>query len=33
MLSKEDRILIKGLRVEKGYDAKKTIAVFPRKTG
>jgi len=32
MLSKENKILIKGLRVEKGYGAKK-IAEFPRKTG
>jgi len=33
MLSIDDRISIKGLRVEKGYGAKKVIAEFPRKTG
>jgi len=30
MLSKEDRVLIKMLRVEKGYGAKRLIAEFPR---
>ena len=31
MLSKEDRVLIKMLRVEKGYGAKRLIAEFPRR--
>jgi len=31
MLSKEDRVLIKMLKVEKGYGAKRLIAVFPRR--
>jgi len=31
MFSKEDRIFIKDLRVEKGYGAKKIIAEFLRK--
>ena len=31
MLSKEDRVLIKMLRVEKGYGAKKLMAEFPRR--
>jgi len=30
MLSKENKMLIKGLTVEKGYGAKKIIAEFPR---
>jgi len=30
-LSKDYRISVKVLRVEKGYDAKKIIAKFPRK--
>ena len=29
MLSKEDRVLIKMLRVDKGYDAKRLMAEFP----
>ena len=31
MLSKEDRVLIKMLRVEKGYGAKRLMAEFPRR--
>jgi len=31
MLSKEDRVLIKMLRVEKGYCAKRLMAEFPRR--
>jgi len=32
MLSKEDRVLIKMLRVEKGYGAKRSLmAEFPRR--
>jgi len=31
MVSKEDRVLIKMLRVEKGYGAKRSIAEFPRR--
>src|SRR5213080_4787964 len=31
MLSKENRILIKIIRIEKGYDARKLISEFPRK--
>ena len=31
MLSKEDRIFIDVLRVEKGHGAKKIITEFPRK--
>ena len=31
MLSKEDRVLIKILRIEKGYGARKLISEFPRK--
>ena len=31
MLSKEDRVLIKILRVEKGYGAKRLMAEFPRR--
>ena len=31
MLSKEDRALIKMLRVEKGYGAKRLMAEFPRR--
>jgi len=31
MLSKEDRVLIKMLRVEKGYGAKRLIAEVPRR--
>ena len=31
MLSKEDRVLIKMLRVEKGYGAKRLMAVFSRR--
>jgi len=31
MLSKEDRILIKIIRIEKGYGARKLISEFPRK--
>jgi len=30
MLSKEDRVLIKMLSVEKGYGAKRLMAEFPR---
>jgi len=30
MLSEEDRILIKGVRVDKEYNAKKIIADFSR---
>jgi len=30
MLSKEDRVLIKMLRVEKGYGAERLMAEFPR---
>jgi len=30
LLSKEDRVLIKMLRVEKGYGAKRLMAEFPR---
>jgi len=33
MLSKKDRILIKGLRIKKVYGAKKIVAEFLRKTG
>jgi len=32
MLSKEDRVLIKMLRVEKGYGVKRLMAEFPRRT-
>jgi len=31
MSSKEDRVLIKMLRVEKGYSAKRLMAEFPRR--
>jgi len=31
MLSKEDRVLIKMLRAEKGYGAKRLMAEFPRR--
>jgi len=31
MLSKEDRVLIKILRFEKGYGAKRLMAEFPRR--
>jgi len=31
MVSKEDRVLIKMLRVEKGYGAKRSMAEFPRR--
>jgi len=31
MLSKEDRVLIKMLRVEKGYGAKRLMAELPRR--
>jgi len=31
MLSKEDRVLIKMLRVEKGNGAKRSMAEFPRR--
>jgi len=31
MLSKEDRVLIKMLKVEKGYGAKRLMAEFPRR--
>jgi len=31
MLSKEDRVLIKMLRVEKVYGAKRLMAEFPRR--
>ena len=31
MLSKEDRVLIKMLRVEKGNSAKRLVAEFPRR--
>ena len=31
MLSKKDRVLIKMLRVEKGYGAKRLMAEFPRR--
>jgi len=31
MLSKKDRVLIKMLRVEKGYGAKRSMAEFPRR--
>jgi len=31
MLSEEDRVLIKMLRVEKGYGAKRLMAEFPRR--
>jgi len=31
MLSKEDRVLIKMPRVEKGYGAKRLMAEFPRR--
>jgi len=31
MISKEDRVLIKMLRVEKGYGAKRLMAEFPRR--
>jgi len=31
MLSKEDRVLIKMQRVEKGYGAKRLMAEFPRR--
>ena len=31
MLSKEDRVLIKMLTVEKGYGAKRLMAEFPRR--
>jgi len=31
MLSKEDRVLIKMLRVEKEYGAKRLMAEFPRR--
>ena len=31
MLSKEDRVLIKMLRVAKGYGAKRLMAEFPRR--
>jgi len=31
MLSKEDRVLIKMLRVEKEYGAKSLMAEFPRR--
>jgi len=31
MLSKEDRVSIKMLRVEKGYGAKRLMAEFPRR--
>jgi len=31
MLSKEDRVLIKMLRDEKGYDAKRLMAEFARR--
>jgi len=31
MLSKADRVLIKMLRVEKGYGAKRLMAEFPRR--
>jgi len=30
-LSKDDRVLIKKLRVEKGYSAKRLMAEFPRR--
>jgi len=33
MLSKEERILIEVLRVEKGYGAVNGFTEFPRKTG
>jgi len=33
MLSNEDRVLIKMLRVEKVYSAKKLMAEFPRRNG
>jgi len=33
MLSKVDRILTKGLKVEKGCGAQKVIAEFLKKTG
>jgi len=32
MLSKDDRVLIKILRIEKGYGARKLISEFPRKS-
>ena len=32
MLSKEDRVLIKMLRVEKEYAAKRLMAEFPRRS-
>jgi len=31
MLSKKDQVLIKILRVEKGYGAKRLMAEFPRR--
>jgi len=31
MLSKDDRVLIKMLRVAKGYGAKRLMAEFPRR--
>ena len=31
MLSKEDRVLIKMLRVDKGYGAERLMAEFPRR--